>query len=102
MNGRTCRTLPKDGDEKKQRKLQESIQNLQKKLSKAISRNFPDVRLTVYGSCLSGLALEGSHDVDISIYIPQLDHLKQDFDAGVISASKYEQKMKRVLFQIKG
>ena len=91
-----------DGDEKKHRKLQESIQNLQKKLSKAISRNFPDVRLTVYGSCLSGLALEGSHDVDISVYIPQLDHLKQDFDAGVISASKYEQKMKRVLFQIKG
>mmetsp|Transcript_32510 Transcript_32510/g.66206 ORF Transcript_32510/g.66206 Transcript_32510/m.66206 type:complete len:862 (+) Transcript_32510:78-2663(+) len=91
-----------DGDEKKQRKLQESIRNLQNKLSKAISRNFPDVRLTVYGSCLSGLALEGSHDVDVSVYIPELDHLKQDFDAGVISASEYERKMKRVLFRIKG
>lgn len=91
-----------DGDEKKQRKLQESIRNLQTKLSKAISRNFPDVRLTVYGSCLSGLALEGSHDVDVSVYIPQLDHLKQDFEAGVISASQYEQKMKKVLFRIKG
>lgn len=91
-----------DGDEQKQRKLQESIRNLQMKLSKAISRNFPDVRLTVYGSCLSGLALEGSHDVDVSVYIPQLDHLKQDFDAGVISASQYEQKMKKVLFRIKG
>eukprot|EP00984_Skeletonema_dohrnii_P035875 scaffold36197_cov155-Skeletonema_dohrnii-CCMP3373.AAC.1 len=31
-----------DSDEKKQRKLQESIRNLQNKLSKAISRNFPD------------------------------------------------------------
>jgi len=91
-----------DGDEKKQHKLQESIRNLQTKLSKAISRNFPDVRLTVYGSCLSGLALEGSHDVDISVYIPQLDYLKQDFEAGVISASQYEQKKKRVLFRIKG
>jgi hypothetical protein len=91
-----------DGDEKKQRKLQESIHNLQVKLSKAISRSFPDVRLTVYGSCLSGLALEGSHDVDVSVYIPQLDHLKQDFDAGVISAAEYEQKMKRIVFRIKG
>jgi hypothetical protein len=90
-----------DGDEEKQRKLQESIRNLQVKLSKAISRSFPDVRLTVYGSCLSGLALEGSHDVDVSVYIPQLDHLKQDFDAGVISAAEYEQKMKRIVFRIK-
>ena len=100
------RFFQNDGDEEKQRKfqLQESIQALQVKLSKAISRNrnFPDVRLTVYGSCLSGLALEGSHDVDISVYIPQLDRLKQDFDAGVISASEYETKRTTVLFQIKG
>eukprot|EP00986_Skeletonema_menzelii_P008734 scaffold3792_cov160-Skeletonema_menzelii.AAC.11 len=102
FNDALLQRFQNDGDQKKQRKLQESIQNLQVKLSKAISRNFPDVRLTVYGSCLSGLALEGSHDVDVSVYIPQLDHLKQDFDAGVISASEYEQKMKRVLFRIKG
>ena len=91
-----------DGDEMKQRKLQDSIRNLQVKLSKAISRNFPGATLTVYGSCLSGLALEGSHDVDVSVYIPQLDHLKQDFDVGIISAREYEQKMKRIVYRIKG
>ena len=89
-------------DEKKQRMLQDSIRNLQKKLSKTLQRIFPDVHLSVYGSCLSGLALEGSHDVDVSVYIPQLDLLKQDFDAGVISAREYESKMKRVLYRIKG
>jgi senataxin/terminal uridylyltransferase len=89
-------------NERKQRLLHDSIRNLQVKLLKAISRNFPDVGLTVYGSCLSGLALEGSHDVDVSVYIPQLDHLKQDFDAGIISAAEYEIKMKRIVFRIKG
>jgi len=81
--------------------LHRSINKLHQHLSNAISRRFNGARLTVYGSCLSGLALEGSHDVDISIYLPQLDRLKQDFDGGTISAAEYEKKMRKTIFNVR-
>ncbi|KAL7445827.1 hypothetical protein ACHAXH_009636 [Discostella pseudostelligera] len=81
--------------------LQRSINKLHQHLTRAISRRFNGARLTVYGSCLSGLALEGSHDVDISIYLPQLDRLKQDFDGGTISAAEYEKKMRKTIFNVR-
>jgi hypothetical protein len=62
---------------------------------------FSGARLTVYGSCLSGLALEGSHDVDVSVYIPELDEMKKSFDAGRVSAEEYEKRMRRIIFKIR-
>lgn len=81
--------------------LQRSIHDLQMKLTSAISHKFPGARLTVYGSCLSGLALEGTHDVDVSVYIPVLHSLKQQFDCGQISGVEYEKKMRRTIFMVK-
>eukprot|EP00804_Cyclotella_cryptica_P011343 CCRYP_016363-RA/>CCRYP_016363-RA protein AED:0.02 eAED:0.02 QI:331/1/1/1/0.66/0.5/4/1447/881 len=85
----------------KQIVLQRSIRDLQIKLSNAISQKFPGARLTVYGSCLSGLALEGSHDVDVSVYIPGLHALKRQFDCGQISGEVYEKKMRRIIFMVR-
>jgi len=90
----------KDDDEK-QSMLQGSIDRLQDKLTSTISRRFSGVRLTVYGSCLSGLALEGSHDVDVSIFIPELDRLKRNFDSAEIAAAEYEKKMRKIIFQVR-
>ena len=84
-----------------QRLLQCSINKLHQHLTNAISRRFNGARLTVYGSCLSGLALEGSHDVDISIYIPQIVGFKNDFDKGKISAEEYEKKMRKTIFSVR-
>ena len=81
--------------------LTASIVNLQNSLTSAISRMFSGARLTVYGSCLSGLALEGSHDVDVSIYIPELDGMKKRFDAGRVSAEEYEKRMRRIIFKVR-
>ena len=84
-----------------QQLLTVSIINLQNSLTSAISRMFSGARLTVYGSCLSGLALEGSHDVDVSIYIPELDGMKKSFDAGRVSAEEYEKRMRRIIFKVR-
>ena len=88
-------------NDQKQNMLQRSIDRLQDKLHAAISRKFNGARLTVYGSCLSGLALEGSHDVDVSIFIPELDRLKQHFDSGKVSAAEYEKKMRRIIYKVR-
>lgn len=90
-----------DGDGR-QALLRRSIHNLQVKLTEAISHRFGHgVRLTVYGSCLSGLVLEGSHDVDVSVYIPMLNELKQQFDTGQVSAEEYEKRMRKIIFQVR-
>lgn len=86
----------------KQIALGHAIAELQRKLAAAISHKMsPDTRLTVYGSCLSGLTLEGSHDVDVSVYIPELDRLKRTFDDGKISASNYERKMRNLIYRVR-
>jgi hypothetical protein len=89
-------------NDEKQMTLKNSINELQKKLTAVISNGTSSKsRLTVYGSCLSGLALEGSHDVDVSVYIPQLKDLKQQFDDEKISASRYEKGTKDIIYMIK-
>ncbi|KAL7462223.1 hypothetical protein ACHAXS_002613, partial [Conticribra weissflogii] len=85
----------------KQDTLKESIQLLQFKLHRAISRKFEGVRLVVYGSCLSGLALQGSHDVDVSVYIPEMSELKEKFDDGILSAKSFEKQMRNIVFRVK-
>jgi len=92
--------------QQQQKLLRLSIEKLRDNLTRAITRHFPkkessSIRLTVYGSCLSGLALEGSHDVDVSIYIPELDVMKCNFDIGIVSAEMYEKKMRRIIFKVR-
>ena len=100
LNNALMNRFENEHDEK-QYMLQRSIERLQSQLEKAISRRFNGVRLTVYGSCLSGLALEGSHDVDISIYIPELHRLRSDFDNGDISGEEYQTKSKKIIFKVR-
>ena len=100
LNNALMNRFENEHDEK-QYMLQRSIERLQSQLEKAISRRFNGVRLTVYGSCLSGLALEGSHDVDISIFIPELHRLRSDFDNGSISGEEYQTKSKKIIFKVR-
>jgi len=100
LNNALMKRFETDHDQK-QHMLQRSIDRLQDKLTSAISRRFNGVRLTVYGSCLSGLALEGSHDVDVSIFIPELNRLKEDFDEGLTTAEDYEKRMRRIIFKVR-
>lgn len=87
-------------NDKKQEALKQSIDQLQEKLTAAISsRMSKGTRLTVYGSCLSGLNLEGSHDVDVSVHLPQLHDLKRQFDNGRISASGYDSRMRSLIYK---
>ena len=84
----------------KQIALRHAISELQRKLTAAISHKMSsDTRLTVYGSCLSGLTLEGSHDVDVLVYIPELDRLKRTFDDG--KASNYERRTRNWIYRVR-
>ena len=80
---------------------QKAIQRLQRKLSDAIRHRFKDAELVIYGSCLSGLSLGKSSDVDVSIHLPRALVAKEDFEAGRISAKAYEQEMKRIVYRVK-
>ncbi|KAL7548878.1 hypothetical protein ACHAWF_012153 [Thalassiosira exigua] len=88
-------------DVEKQYKLQRAIDRLHDKLMYAISRKFNGVKLTVYGSCLSGLALKGSHDVDVSVMVPELHFMKVKFDMGQVSADAYEKRMRKIIFCVR-
>ena len=100
LNNALMNRFENEHDEK-QYMLQRSIERLQSQLQNAISRRFKGVRLTVYGSCLSGLALEGSHDVDISIFIPELHRLRSDFDDGNVDGDEYQKKSKKIIFKVR-
>lgn len=84
------------------RDQQKAIKRLQRKLEDAIRYRIKDAELTIYGSCLSGLSLGKNSDVDVSIHLPSALALKEDFEAGRISAKGYEQEMKRIVFRVKG
>ena len=84
------------------RAQQKAIKRLQRKLEDAIRYRIKDAELTIYGSCLSGLSLGKNSDVDVSIHLPGALVLKEDFEAGRISAKGYEQEMKRIVFRVKG
>ena len=90
----TCFEIQHD---EKQYQLQESINATVDKLEQHIAKKFRGATLTVYGSCLSGLAIEGSHDIDISVHIPELYDLRQSFESGHINGDSYAKKMKNIL-----
>ena len=86
--------------DEKQYQLQQSINATVDKLEQHIAKKFRGAALTVYGSCLSGLAIEGSHDVDISVHIPELYDLRQSFESGHINGDSYAKKMKNILVRM--
>jgi DNA polymerase sigma len=55
-----------------------SVQILCNRLSQILSRRFKGSHLSVYGSCLSGLSLGHSSDVDLSLYIPAVEELQEN------------------------
>ena len=58
------------------------------------------MQLSIYGSCLSNLALGKASDVDMSLWIPAAENLKNDFENGSIDARQYDQSMKKLVYQV--
>jgi DNA polymerase sigma len=79
----------------------EVIHNLNSELSYVLNSRFRGVNLAVYGSCLSGLSLGGSSDVDISLFMPNIYTLKQDLDSGKLVLREYEKRMKKFVYRVR-
>ena len=80
---------------------QATIVGLHEELLNTLSKRFQNVKLTVYGSCLSGLSLGRSSDVDVSLYLPEVYHLKTSLDNGRINVEAYDKKMKRLVYLVR-
>jgi DNA polymerase sigma len=94
---------PLEGDRKDMDELhQTSIQNLHDRLTNILTGTFKHAYLEVYGSCLSGLSLGKSSDVDISLYIPQADDLYQRFQDGKIERAAFQQQLKKLVYKVHG
>ena len=77
-----------------------SVRNLQNRLSQILTNKFRGAHLDVYGSCLSGLSLGNSSDVDISLYIPDAWDLQVNYWAGKIDKDQYQKQMKRLVYKV--
>jgi len=80
--------------------FQKAVNNLMRRLESVLGSCFKGCRLEVYGSCLSDLSIEKASDVDISIYIPQLQHAKDRFKRGELSPSKYAAELKKYILSV--
>jgi len=60
-----------------------------------------DARLEVYGSCLSGLSLGKNADVDLSLTFSDAIEKKMDFEAGDLTAKKYNRHVTDTVYKIK-
>jgi hypothetical protein len=83
-----------------EQRYQNAIKRLHERLTNLLTRRFPNARLSIYGSCFSDLSLGKSSDVDLSLWIPDANKLKEGFRDGSIEAIKYERDMKRLVFQV--
>jgi hypothetical protein len=83
-----------------EQRYQNAIKRLHERLTNLLTRRFPKARLSIYGSCFSDLSLGKSSDVDLSLWIPDANKLKEGFRDGSIEAIKYERDMKRLVFQV--
>jgi len=81
---------------------QESIQNLLKTLHELLSIRYQHVQLNIYGSCLSDLSIGISSDVDISLFVPEINNWNQLLKMGTLSPKGFEKKMKDLVFCVKG
>jgi DNA polymerase sigma len=77
-----------------------SIHKLHNRLTILLTKRFPNARLSIYGSCLSDLSLGKGSDVDLSLFLPEVDKLKTDFEQGNLDAHVYEREMKRFVYQV--
>ena len=77
-----------------------SIRDLHKRLDQKLSGRYKGHTLTVYGSCLSGLALGRSSDVDVSLYLPELQRYKDGRLRGSTSDSAYERQVKNHVYTV--
>jgi DNA polymerase sigma len=73
-----------------------------KDLDSLLGRRFPDSSLEVYGSCLSGLSLGKSSDVDISLQLRHIAEAEQELADGNMSADKYEKLLRKACYMIHG
>ena len=80
---------------------EETIDRLHNTLTQVLSTRFRGVNLTVYGSCLSGLSLGKSSDVDISLFIPAIWHLQKDLENNKVNVREYEKKIKNTVYTVK-
>jgi len=77
-----------------------SVRILCDRLTDILTKKFRGAHLDVYGSCLSGLSLGNSSDVDISIYIPEAFQIKLDFTNGKIERDRYQKVMKKFVYKL--
>ena len=77
-----------------------TVSNLCNTLAKTLDKRYNNGKLTVYGSCLNDLNLGKSSDVDISIFIPALAIIRQQFEKGIMKANEYERNMKESVYGV--
>ena len=76
-----------------------SINNLRQCLASILEKRFPGSRLKIYGSCLSDLSLGKAADVDINLFIPELQRAKQNYESGRLSVKYYNDTVKKIVYQ---
>lgn len=76
------------------------VERLYDEIHRVLSRRFPNLQLTVYGSCLSGLALGTSSDVDLSLSLVEIDELKNGLRKSRIGFKNYEREMKNYVYKV--
>jgi Cid1 family poly A polymerase len=93
-------TKPLNDNAKSYEQYQTSIRNLHSTIARHLSKRFPRCRLSLYGSCLSDLALGKNADVDLSLTIPEMVEAKRQFEAGDMSAAIYQNSVKKQVFLV--
>ena len=78
----------------------DSVKNLRNRLTQILTSKFRGARLELYGSCLSGLSLGNSSDVDISLYIPAACDLQHKYLNGDIDRQSFQRKMKKFVYKV--
>lgn len=81
---------------------QKSVKSLEERLTTIFTKRFSrdNVKLRVYGSCLSGLNVGATSDVDINLEMDQATQLLEEFEAGKISAANFDSRRKRLVYNI--
>jgi len=102
--GRSCDTIiserEKASSEGLDQQYKKAVRKIHQRLSNVLTSRFHGARLSIYGSCLSNLALGKGSDVDMSLWIPAADSLKKEFDSGRVDAREYDQSMKKMVYQV--
>jgi DNA polymerase sigma len=80
----------------------ELVQAFEKRLMFHLRKRFPsdNVRLRVYGSCLSGLTTGKNWDVDISLEMDQASRLLAAFESAKIDGVQFDSQRKRLVYQV--